>query len=279
MKSCKSESSCNFLFYEGFIILNMKFFVLWSLLVFSLQAQEVPEGKSALTPEYRQHLARTLLVRQLILNKYDHDKDGQLNDEERAAFKLDAQKARCQAAERFKKRCDINKDGKISPEERAEAQQRPHRRCLQKGQAMPHDSAPDVGAPLMPPPPPDVDQKAPEPEKVKNRHPRMTPLFLMTHKLLLEQFDANKNGRIDLEEHQKLQAQADVLFDRCRVKLLLKYDLNNDHSLSADEIRKAKESMAASESSSSEIDDEELNELLDADSDVSLLEFFDLMDD
>lgn len=279
MKSCKNKSSCNFLFYEGLIILNMRFLVLLPLLVLALQAQEVPEGGSTLTPEHRQHLARTLLVRQLILNKYDQDKDGQLNDAERAAFKLDAQKARRQAAERFKNRCDTNKDGKISPEEREAAQQGRHKRHSKGGEVTPPCAAPDVGCPPERVIKADGEKKASPEKKATCRKPRITPLFLMAQQLLLEQFDANKNGRIDLDEHQKLQAQSDVLFDECRAKLLVKYDLNHDHSLSADEIRKAKENMAASESSSSEIDDEELNELLDADSDVSLLEFFDLIDD
>lgn len=279
MQSCKDKSSCNFLFYEGLIILNMRFLVLLPLLVLALQAQEVPEGGSTLTPEHRQHLARTLLVRQLILNKYDQDKDGQLNDEERAAFKLDAQKARRQAVERFKNRCDTNKDGKISPEERDAAQRGPHKRHAKRGQAMPPCAAPDAGPPPEHVIRPEGEKKVSPEKKATCRKPRMTPLFLMAQQLLLEQFDANKNGRIDLEEHQKLQAQSDVLFDECRAKLLVKYDLNHDQSLSPDEIRKAKESMATSESSSAEIDDEELNELLDADSDISLLEFFDLMDD
>ncbi len=56
-----------------------------------------------------------------IVRKYDIDKDGVLNEEEKAAWKADVQRGRQEAQARRLERYDANRDGKLDKAEKAAA--------------------------------------------------------------------------------------------------------------------------------------------------------------
>lgn len=56
-----------------------------------------------------------------ILRKYDANTDGQLSDEERAAWRADVQRGRAEAQARRLEKHDLNRDGKLDKDERAAA--------------------------------------------------------------------------------------------------------------------------------------------------------------
>jgi|GEM_PF-1068522 len=56
-----------------------------------------------------------------IVRKYDVDRDGALNDAEKAAWKADVQRGRADAQTRRLEKYDVNKDGKLDKGEKAAA--------------------------------------------------------------------------------------------------------------------------------------------------------------
>ncbi len=56
-----------------------------------------------------------------ILRKYDADKDGRLNEDEKSAWKADVQRGRQEAQARRLERYDANRDGKLDKTEKAAA--------------------------------------------------------------------------------------------------------------------------------------------------------------
>lgn len=56
-----------------------------------------------------------------ILRKYDADKDGMLNEEEKSAWKADVQRGRRDAQARRLEKYDANRDGKLDKVEKAAA--------------------------------------------------------------------------------------------------------------------------------------------------------------
>ncbi|HRP03395.1 MAG TPA: hypothetical protein PLV87_00640 [Opitutaceae bacterium] len=73
-----------------------------------LVAQDVPTEKPKQLPA-------------AILRKYDADKDGILNEEEKSAWKADVQRGRQEAQARRLERYDSNRDGKLDKSEKAAA--------------------------------------------------------------------------------------------------------------------------------------------------------------
>lgn len=73
-----------------------------------LVAQDVPTEKPKQLPA-------------AILRKYDADKDGVLNEEEKSAWKADVQRGRQEAQARRLEKYDSNRDGKLDKSEKAAA--------------------------------------------------------------------------------------------------------------------------------------------------------------
>jgi hypothetical protein len=70
---------------------------------------------TATTPETKKEGAKEKPVPAAVLKKYDKNKDGKLDDQEKAAWKADQKKQR----EEQLKKYDKNKDGKLDAEEKA----------------------------------------------------------------------------------------------------------------------------------------------------------------
>lgn len=208
-----------------------------------------------------EHIALSLLMRQLILDKYDTDGDNILNDEERKNLLDDADKVRDEARRRFIAQFDRNKDGKLDAQEQAElkkALSRQHKRHQRRGQ--PH--------PGGPPPTPNIPGR--------NEPPPPPALYILAQKLLLEKFDTNRNGKLEPEEFTVIHKEADKLLQAHRATLLKRFDTDQNGSLDKTEIDNARRTLIQERELHREIDTsakqpDEIDLFLDARYDMDIL--------
>ncbi|OCA04008.1 EF-hand domain-containing protein [Akkermansia glycaniphila] len=208
-----------------------------------------------------EHIALSLFMRQLILDKYDTDGDGILNDDERKTLLADADKVRDEARRRFISQFDRNKDGKLDAQEQAElkkALSHQHKRHQRRGQ--PH--------PGGPPPPPNSSGR--------NEPPPPPALYILAQKLLLEKFDANRNGKLEPEEFTIIRQEADKLLQAHRATLLKRFDTDQNGSLDKTETENARRTLIQERELHREIDTsakqpDEIDLFLDARYDMDIL--------
>lgn len=173
----------------------------------------------------RDHSARTMLIRQLLLDRYDLDGNGLINGEERDRLFRDAKKARDEAMYALIKRFDLDGDGKLNTEEYDELLK--HIRHQRRG-----------------------DMNHPQPSKTPPRSvhcpmppERNGPMALLISKLILEKYDADDNGSLDENESKNLMADAKKLFDERRQELLARFDANRDGKLDPQEAETARHTL------------------------------------
>lgn len=166
----------------------------------------------------------TLLLRQLILDKYGTEGCDSLTDEQKAQLRKDAREARKKARREFAKRFDKDGDGKYSPEEFRKLRERSKSPFPRRG-IPPHRDRhePDSSSQSAM-----IDVKAPGKKQF-----RVAPgLMLLTRNLLIEKYDANKNGILDPAEHEMVRKDAQALYYELWQSLLDAYDVDQDGQLS-----------------------------------------------
>lgn len=206
-------------------------------------------------PNKTERLKHILLVRDLLLDKYDTGKDGKLDANEKETLLKDADLERKKAREAFLKRYDRDGNGKLSHEERKAMDEDMKKRGKHIFR----------GAPQPPAPPPGTAGHHPPHMVMENRkHERFSvrpPVFMLAHSLLLRKYDANGNGAIDPAEFDKIMMDANRLYADKTRQLLAKYDKDGNGILSAEEKaaipRKQTPAEAASEQNAA-IDDIDL---------------------
>ena len=157
----------------------------------------------------------------VMLEKFDANKDGQLDDAEKAAAKADFEAKRAEMKAAFEKKMlekfDANKDGQLDDAEKAAAKAEFEKMRAERGPKGPKCGRHGHHGP-------------------KGPHccgkPGPRPDF---HKMMLEKFDANKDGQLD--DAEKAAAKADFEAKRAEMKaafekkMLEKFDANKDGQL------------------------------------------------
>ena len=158
----------------------------------------------------------------MMLEKFDANKDGQLDDAEKAAAKADFEAKRAEKKAAFEKKMlekfDANKDGQLDDAEKAAAKAEFEKMRAERG-----PRGPKCGR--------HHGHRGPKgPHGCGKPGPR--PDF---HKMMLEKFDANKDGQLD--DAEKAAAKADFEAKRAEKKaafekkMLEKFDANKDGQL------------------------------------------------
>ncbi len=193
-----------------------------------------PRVHAAQAPS-REQIAMRIMVRQLLLNRYDENQDGKVEGEEHHQLMTDAHAARKQQALSFVRRFDADGDGKLSPEERAAMQQAmQERREAAKGAERPR------------PPHPHAGKRPPHGGRhhgARPPHPHMGEkgrlIALLTHHLTMDAYDADKNGILDTTESARLREDGAALYRAREAELLSLHDTDKDGKLSEAEFRAA----------------------------------------
>ena len=174
----------------------------------------------------------TLLIRQMVLDRYDSTGTGILSEQDKARLVEDARAAQREARKKFLMQFDKDGDGKLSPEEYKAFREHVEKR---RGSRRP-DVAPDRRGELPPPPPPPGEgREMPMVEirtSARKRFMVAPGLFLLTRNMLMQKYDANGNGRIDPEEHAAVMKDAAALYQARMKEMMDLYDLDQDGVLS-----------------------------------------------
>ncbi len=200
-----------------------------------------PTPEFALPPGGEKALKMTILIRQLVLDKYDRSGTGVLSEEDKKQLVADARVAREDAKKAFVKRFDKDGDGKLSREEmqafREEvARRRGHGPGMGRGHRhghgpeMPAGKRPQSVAPTQEgdAPPKMVEFKTPG----QKRFHVVPGLFLLTRNLLMSKYDKDGDGRVSPQEHAQVEKDAEALYLTKVAELMELYDLDKDGKLS-----------------------------------------------
>lgn len=233
-------------------------------------------------------LGLRLVVRELLLRRYDADGNGKLDPDEHRRMTREAREALHEETAAVAADFDSDSDGRLSPEE-MKAMRRHHVRR-------------DGAAPMPPPdadrrsagrgsderrgaerkdavPPPQGDRPDARPEKrsgkrpenadsrraprsgkagedtergKRGRGPRRThaamggqarAIAYMTHRLLLDAYDADADGRLDEEEVARCRARGAELYAARSAELIKQYDTDGDGSVSIEEYEAAERAL------------------------------------
>lgn len=177
------------------------------------------------TKNSRDHAARMMLIRQLLLDNYDLDGNGLIEGEERKRLLRDAANARDEAMRSLLKKFDLDGDGKLNTTEYEELLKhiRPQRRARMR-----HRQA---------------EKNAPEGDHCPMPPQRGGPLALLTSKLILDKYDTNGNGTLEPNELQSFMNDARNLFEERRKELLDRFDANQDGTFTPEEAETAKRTL------------------------------------
>ncbi len=203
-----------------------------------------------------------MMIRRLLLDRYDADKDGQLNGEERHRLKEDAEAARREQALAFIKRFDADGDGKLNRDERKAMKQEMEQRRTEQGDK--HPGAEDEIPPA--PQPPAAEEGAPPPpqqarehragrfhdhpggrrhQRQHRPHPQMGRdgqlVSFMVRQLIMAAYDADGNGQLDTTESGRLREDGEKLYEAREAELLAEHDTDKDGKLSLSELKAALE--------------------------------------
>lgn len=184
----------------------------------------------------------TLLIRQMVLDRYDSTGTGVLSEQDKIRLVEDARAARREAGKKFLRQFDKNGDGRLSPEEyKAFREYVAKRRGARRLESAPGGRShmpppPPGGGPEMPPPPPageGVEMPLVEIRTVGQKRFMVAPgLFLLTRNMLIQKYDADGNGRIGPEEHAVVMKDAVALYQARMKEMMELYDLDQDGALS-----------------------------------------------
>lgn len=193
-----------------------------------------------------------MIVRKLMLDLYDLDRNHVLDREERRNLLDDAKRSKRECALRLAERFDTDKDGILGPDgEKALRAYVEERRKTKHG--LPDFSRQPEGdlctVPLPPPPHhrycPECKCMAPHPHPHRpNSLSQEAQLvaFISRH-LIMAAYDTNNDGILDKSESRQLGEDGQWLYAMREKALLNTYDTNRDGHISRDELKTALESM------------------------------------
>lgn len=198
-----------------------------------------PRGEAEAVPKNdRERLQATLLIRQMVLDRYDTTGTGVLSEKDKTRLVEDARAARREARKKFMMQFDRDGDGKLSPEEyktfREHVKKRRGLRRLEASPAGRRDGpapSPSSGESEIPM----VEVRTP----AQRRFMVAPGLFLLARNMLLEKYDANGNGRIEPEEHAVVMRDTAVLYQARMKEMVELYDLDRNGTLSSVEREQA----------------------------------------
>lgn len=179
-------------------------------------------------------LALRMLVRHLVLQRYDADKNGHLDAPEREHLRRETREALHHHATAVATKFDHDKDGMLSPEEREEM--RRSFRARRKNQA---------GHPA--PKHPHANKKGDRPNKPHRKHRgsrRMgkfaREMAFISHRLMLQAYDEDGSGQLEAQEMNICRQDAAKLYEKRKSELLHRYDSDQDGQLSEHEHNKGR---------------------------------------
>ncbi len=160
-----------------------------------------------------------MMVRKLLLDRYDTNHDLMLDGGERHALMDDARAARRQRALAFIHRFDTDGDGHLNPGEHAAFHEEMERRH---------------GGNAAPPPPHHGHQPPPPP---MDREGRL--IALLVHQLAMAAYDSDTDGQLNQKESIRLREDGLKLYQARKAALLSHYDSNQDGELNEAELHVA----------------------------------------
>lgn len=207
-----------------------------------------PHAPQAAKPE---QIALRMLVRQLLIQHYDTNKNGRIDREEMVCIHQEAKHALKQQAIDLAAQFDSDKDGKLSPEEREAMrqsfgkQQRKAARRAPDGASCPvqqgmkerrwkKQAATEEGSQVQRP-------------RKHRRRPRMNhmarEMAYISHQLMLQAYDKDGSGQLEEQEMQLCHRDAQALYEQRKADMLSRFDQDQDGRLSPDEAATAKEQL------------------------------------
>ncbi len=154
-----------------------------------------------------------------MLEKFDANKDGQLDDQEKAAMKAEFEAMKAEMEKKLLEKFDANKDGQLDDQAKAAIQA--------EFEAKRGERQPGCGK----------GPKGPRHHKGHGHGPKgprhMGPQGPKgdMHKKMMEKFDANKDGQLDDQEKAAMKAEFEARKAEMEKKLLEKFDANKDGQL------------------------------------------------
>lgn len=190
-----------------------------------------PPRHQHVTPD---ELALRMLVRHLVLQRYDADKNGHLDRAERENLRQETREALHRQATAVAAKFDHDKDGMLSPEEREEMRH-----------SFRHHKKHQEGRPMSPHPRADKhDDKPGKPYRKHRGHRRMgkfaREMAFISHRLMLQEYDADTSGQLEEQEMTLCRQDAAKLYDRRKNELLKRFDADQDGQLSEEEYNYAR---------------------------------------
>ncbi len=147
-----------------------------------------------------------------MMEKFDANKDGQLDEQEKEAMKAEFEAKKAERKAKFMEKFDVNKDGQIDDQEKeaikAEFEARQGKPGC-KGPRGHHPHGPKPGC------------KGPRGHRPHGPNPGM-------HKHMMEKFDANKDGQLDEQEKEAMKAEFEAKKAERKAKFMEKFDVNKD---------------------------------------------------
>ncbi len=151
-----------------------------------------------------------------VMEKFDANKDGQLDEQEKAAMKADFEARRAEMQKKSLEKFDANKDGQLDEQEKEAMKAEFKGRRDGKGHG-------------------------PRAHKGPRHHKGHGADKGDMHKHMMEKFDANKDGQLDEQEKAAMKADFEARHAEMQKKCLEKFDANKDGQLDEQE----KEAMKA----------------------------------
>lgn len=177
-------------------------------LIAPVMAQDAPEGSRPSRPHGPRPIAKNLMAQKLLMDKYDANKDGKLDDAEKVALKADAEKLKeARKKERLAK-WDKDGDGKFNDEEKAAMKAEHEKRMAAKKERMEALKGKEGEAKAD-----DEKKEHGKRDGKGKRHPGGPrgerpdfDMIIVGQALVLEKYDTDKDGKISKEENEALKS-------------------------------------------------------------------------
>lgn len=190
-----------------------------------------PSHHHQVTPD---ELALRMLVRYLVLQRYDADQNGHLDRAERGILRQETREALHRQAAAVADKFDHDKDGMLSPEEREEMRSSFHHH-KKKQEVCPKHQHPQATK---------QGDRANKPHRQHRKHRRMgqfaREMAFISHRLMLQAYDADGSGQLEEQEMTRCRQDAAKLYEKRKSELLHRFDADQDGQLSEEEYNKGR---------------------------------------